>query len=135
MYADIKFKMINSYGPLNSRKLYSTKYYEILCEPSYNGDVLLLCTKGELTFEEVIYIILKKTKKIDIIGAISFIYYNYSELFFNFLKSCNEKQLKVIKKKCLTHFERLVNFVKFSDDTKYYQNEFIRKSYFILKNF
>lgn len=129
----IKFKMINVYGTSHIKNK-KKKYFEVLCEPSYDGDVLLLCTKSKLSFDEVIYILEKKNKKVDLIGAISFVYYDYSSLFFDYIKKSGEEEFKILKKKCFHYFERLFNFIKYSDDSLYDQNEYIRNIYFLMKN-
>ena len=49
MFNLIKFKIINTYG-VRSNFLYDTnKFYEVQCEPSYYGDIILLCNKKTIT--------------------------------------------------------------------------------------
>ena len=133
MSKGIKFKIFNMLG-INRLPKWINNYFEILYEPCYNGDILLLCNKSEISFDEVIYIIENRHKRAYLLGAISFIYWKYSKQFWLFLQECDEKKYKRIKKKCFSHFKRLFEFLKQSDDTLYSQNEYIRNIYYLMKN-
>ena len=114
MFNLIKFKIVD----MNSKFLYDKdKYYEIKCEPSYY-DVILICNKKHITFEETINLLLHTIKKINILGAISFIYNEY----------------KRIKRKCKKIFASLNKFIERADDTLYPQNVNIRKIYQLFEN-
>ncbi len=129
----IKFKIVKTYR-MNSMKKNKNAYYEIPYDPSYDGDILLLCNKSELSFDEVIYILEKKHKKVYLFGAISFVYWKYSVQFWQFIQECNEEKYKIIKKKCTSYFRHLFEFLKKSDDSLYTQNVYIRNVYYMLKN-
>jgi len=129
----IKFKIINMFG-INCITKTNNNYFEIPCDPSYDGDILLLCNKSEISFDEVICIIENRHKRAALLGGISFIYWKYSKQFWLFLQECDEKKYKRIKKKCFSYFERLFEFLKKSDDTLYSQNEYIRNIYNMMKN-
>lgn len=124
MFNLIKFKIVNTYGNYSNDK----KYYEIKCEPSYD-DVILICNKKRITFEETINLLLHTIKKINILGAVSFIYYEYSNEFLEYLKHCSYNEYKKIKRKCKKSFASLNKFIEKADDTLYPQNVNIRKIY------
>ena len=119
---------------INDMTKINNDYFEIPYDPSYDGDILLLCNKSDLSFDEVVYIVENKHKRVDLLGAISFIYWKYSKQFLLLLQECDEKKYKIIKKNCFSHFERLFEFLKKSDDTLYSQNDNIRKIYYMMKN-
>lgn len=104
------------------------EYYEIKCEPSYD-DVILICNKKHITFEETINLLLHTIKKINILGAVSLIYYEYSNEFLEYLKHCSYNEYKKIKRKCKKNFASLNKFIERADDTLYPQNVNIRKIY------
>lgn len=130
MFNLIKFKIVD----MNSNYLYDKdKYYEIKCEPSYY-DVILICNKKHITFEETINLLLHTIKKINILGAVSFIYYEYSYEFLEYLKHCSYNEYKRIKRKCKKNFASLNEFIERADDTLYPQNVNIRKIYQLFEN-
>lgn len=124
MFNLIKFKIVNTYGNYSNDK----EYYEIKCEPSYD-DVILICNKKHITFEETINLLLHTIKKINILGAVSLIYYEYSNEFLEYLKHCFYNEYKKIKRKCKKNFASLNKFIERADDTLYPQNVNIRKIY------
>ena len=132
MSNEIKFKILNPFGITKSKKTINN-YYDVPVDPSY-GDILLLCNVKDLSFDEVIFVILNKHRKSNLLGAISFVYWKYSLHFLKFIQECSEKEYKIIKKKCFSHFKRIFNFVKRSDDTLYTQNENLRNIYLVMKS-
>lgn len=124
MFNLIKFKIVNIYGNYSNDK----EYYEIKCEPSYD-DVILICNKKHITFEETINLLLHTIKKINILGAVSLIYYEYSNEFLEYLKHCSYNEYKKIKRKCKKKIASLNKFIERADDTLYPQNVNIRKIY------
>ena len=74
MSNEIKFKIINMFGTNGIIKT-NNDYFEIPYDPSYDGDILLLCNKNAISFDEVVDIIENRHKRADLLGAISFIYW------------------------------------------------------------
>ena len=133
MFNLIKFKIINVYG-VHSNFLYNrNKFYEVKCEPSYQGDVILLCNKNNVTFEEVIKLLLHTLKKVNILGAISLVYYKYSSEFLDYLKQCSQDEYKKIKRKCRAKINNLNSFIAKSDDLLFPQNSNIREIHQLFK--
>ena len=133
MFNLIKFKIINVYGA-HSNFLYNrNKFYEVKCEPSYQGDVILLCNKNNVTFEEVIKLLLHTLNKVNILGAVSLIYYKYSSEFLDYLKQCSQDEYKKIKRKCRAKINNLNSFIAKSDDLLFPQNLNIREIHQLFK--
>lgn len=134
MSNSIKFKIINTYG-VHTNFLYdSNKFYEVKCEPSYQGDIILLCNKKNVTFDEMINLLMHTLKKVNILGVISLIYYKYSSEFLDYLKQCSNNEYKKIKRKCIRKLNTLNSFIAKSDDSIYPQNINIRKIHQLLKH-
>lgn len=133
MFNLIKFKIINTYG-VHSNFLYDrNKFYEVKCEPSYQGDVILLCNKNNVTFDEMLNLLLHTLNKINILGVISLVYYKYSSEFLDYLKQCSYNEYKIIKRKCGRKINNLNSFIARSDDLIFPQNINIRKIYQLFK--
>lgn len=133
MFNLIKFKIINTYG-VPSNFLYDrNKFYEVKCEPSYQGDVILLCNKKNVTFDEMLNLLLHTLKKINILGVISLVYYKYSSEFLDYLKQCSYIEYKIIKRKCIRKINNLNSFIERSDDLMFPQNINIRKIHQLFK--
>lgn len=133
MFNLIKFKIINTYGA-HSNFLYDrNKFYEVKCEPSYQGDVILLCNKKNVTFDEMLNLLLHTLKKINVLGAISLVYYKYSSEFLDYLKKCSYNEYKIIKRKCVRKINNLNSFIARSDDLIFPQNINIRKIHQLFK--
>ena len=133
MFNLIKFKIINIYG-VHSNFLYDrNRFYEVKCEPSYQGDVILLCNKKNVTFDEVINLLLHTLKKVNILGAISLVYYKYSDEFLDYLRHCSYDDYKKIKRKCIRKINNLNSFISKSDDLIFPQNLNIREIHQLFK--
>lgn len=123
----IKFKIINTYGVCRNPLYNENKFYEVKCEPSYYGDVILLCNKNNVTFNEMIDLLLHTLKGVNILGVISLVYYKYYSEFLDYLKQCPDNEYKKIKRKCRRKFNTLNLFIERSDDSIYTQNVYIRE--------
>lgn len=134
MFNFIKFKIINVYGNHSFFLYNKNKFYEVKCEPSYKGDIILLCNKKDVTFDESINLLLYTNKKVNILGVISLIYYKYSSDFLDYLKECPDNEYKIIKKKCRRRFDSLNTFIEKSDDLLYPQNTDIRNIHHLFIN-
>ena len=133
MFSLIKFKIINTYGVHNNFLYDRNKFYEVKCEPSYQGDIILLCNKKNVTFDEMLNLLLHTLKKINILGVISLVYYKYSSEFLDYLKQCSYKEYKIIKRKCIRKINNLNSFIERSDDLMFPQNINIRKIHQLFK--
>ena len=132
MFNLIKFKIINTYG-VRSIRYDKNKFYEVECEPTCPGDIILLCNKKDVTFEEMINLLLYTLKKINILGVISLVYNKYSSEFLDYLKRCPYNEYKKIKRKCIRKINKLNSFIERSDDLLFPQNINIRKIHQLFK--
>lgn len=89
----------------------------------------MVCNRKHITFNETINLLLHTIKKINILGAISFIYYEYSDKFLDYLQHCSNVEYKKIKRRCKKKFASLNKLIEKADDMLYPQNVNIMKVY------
>ena len=96
-------------------------------------DIILLCNKKNVTFDEMINLLLHTLKRVNILGVISLVYYKYSSEFLDYLKQCPYNEYKIIKRKCKRKINNLNSFIARSDDLIFPQNINIRKIHQLFK--
>ena len=102
--------------------------YPIDCAPGTGYEVYLFSKSKDVSFEEVLHIILHSFSKTDLLGAASLIYYKYYNEFCEFiLRISGERKYKwAIKRFYRQHLIKWSEFLKYSDDTSHPQNAVIR---------
>ena len=100
----------------------------IECAPSMKYEVYLFSKSKDVSFDEVIHILLHSFSKTDLLGAASLIYCKYHNEFCEFiLKISGERKYKwAIKRFYRQHLVKWKEFLKYSDDTMHPQNAVIR---------
>lgn len=107
-------------------------YYPIEIDPSYSMgyDIILICQKEFFSFDEVINCLKECFLKADYLGCYSLIYWKYYKEFYCWIKENlkldNASSIKTITKFYNRALLRWVDFIKYSDDTLYPQNEYFR---------
>ena len=127
-----KFVVINPFGKIPNN------LFPIQSDPSLKYEVYIFSKKRDVMFDEVLDIFYKSMNRNNYLGAMSLIYFKYYNEFYDFLVSIT-KDIKLIKKyrKATLKFYkkyliRWIEFIKYSDDTMYPQNEVFRKMYTII---
>lgn len=107
--------------------------YPIDCAPSLNYEVYLFSRKKDVSFAEVIHIFFNSFSKTDLLGAVSLIYYKYYNEFYEYIfnlsteQKLSKKQKWAVKRFYKRHLIKWIEFIKYSDDTMYLQNEVFRR--------
>jgi len=121
------FKVYDPYSKVDK------KWNPIPSDPSTKYEVYLYSKKMDVTFRDVMRIYLYSFSRVDYYGVMSLIYSKYYREFYYFLLdvSKNESMRKKYRSRNLkfyrNYLERWSEFVKYSDDTAYPQNEYIKK--------
>ena len=110
-------------------------YYVVRLEPTqkYPDFILLLSKKEQVAFEDVVRIFLRSVDRSDYLGAMSLIYWKYYYEFYDFLEASltnsilRKKYRKAVLKFNKRYLKRWIEFIKYSDDTMYPQNEVLQK--------
>ena len=108
-------------------------YYDILLEPTgmIGYETVIVCSKEHPTFNEIINCLRKCIFKADYVGCYSFIYWEYYKEFYEWIKRSfehnNTSDIRIIRKFYRRALVRWLKFIKYSDDTLYPQNEYLRK--------
>lgn len=122
-----KFVIVSPYGKIPEG------LYPIVCAPSLKYEVYLFSKSKNLSFDEVVHIILRSFSKTDLLGAASLVYYKYYNEFYEYLHNLSteqklgKKQKWAVKRFYKRHLTKWIEFIKYSDDTMYPQNEVLRK--------
>lgn len=107
--------------------------FKFSSDPSLRFYKAIFCKKQNVPFKEILQIVLKTYSRIEYLGATAFIYWTYYKEFYDFLLdvSADDKKKKLYKKAIKRFLKRTLNrwveFVKYSDDILYPQNEYFRK--------
>jgi len=107
--------------------------YPILEDPTTKCDIYLFARKESFLFEEVWDMFLHIGRPTEYYGAMSLIYWEfYNELYERLqVIAANEeyrrKYLRAIKKFYRKYLQRWVEYVRYSDDAMFPQNEVFRK--------
>lgn len=126
---NIVFKEVFEYDSKKILNLEKRNFFEIKCEPTYEGNKVLFCNKKDLTFDEITKILGKTKNKTVILGLMSFIYYKFYSEFYFYVLNLEERTKKVIIKKTKKFFIRWNLLAERSDDLLYPQNRIIKKLY------
>ena len=113
--------------------------HEIQADPSLKYETFVFAKKKDISFEEVLHIMLTSNSRSDYVGATSLIYFRYYNEFYSFLTQISQSPLELRKRKrALSKFKKVLcrwlDFIKYSDDTLYPQNEVFRKMRDVLIN-
>ncbi len=106
-------------------------WYGLDCDPTLKNEMFLFANKKVITFDEVVQIYNKSLNRIDYLGAMSLIYFKYYKEFYEYLIKQEEfdsryREKRVVRKFKKLYLNRWLAFIKFSDDTMYPQNHYIR---------
>ena len=109
--------------------------YPIDCAPGPGHEVYLFSKSKDVSFDEVIHILLHSFSKTDLLGAASLIYYKYYNEFCEFiLRISGERKYKwAIKRFYRQYLIKWSEFLKYSDDTACPQNAVIRNIIQLIK--
>ena len=127
--------MFKSYRTLSHSRRHRDKpkgYYHIHDEPTglKGYETMIVCSKRHPTFDEIIDCLQKCIFKADYVGCYSFIYWEYYEEFYEWIKRSfennNTLNLRIIKKFYKKALLRWLEFIECSDDTLNPQNEYFR---------
>ena len=126
------FKLINIGIHSTKAKNIPSDYHSIRVDPSYctYGNILI-CKKEKPTFDEIINCLKQCFFKADYVGCYSFIYWEYYKEFYDWIKQSfednNTSNIRIIKKFYKKALLRWIQFVRYSDDSFYPQNEYFRQ--------
>lgn len=119
-----KVYRVNSVTLSKLKRLEKKGYSEIPSEPTA-GDIYLYSLKKNISFSECLELI-KTNKCINILVAMSVIYYYFCEDLYLFIIKCRDEDKVCIKKNCTKTLKRWKSLMEKSDDLLYPQNKFIR---------
>ena len=123
---------------INPWKKIPNNLFPIQSDPSLKYEVYIFSKKRDVMFDEVLDIFYKSINKNDYLGAMSLIYFKYYNEFYKFLIEISEnmnltkKYKKAILKFYKNYLVKWIEFIKYSDDTMYPQNEVFRKMHIII---
>ena len=126
------FRLVYQESHCTKIKDIPSNYHYIQGDPSYKfyGNVLI-CKKEKPTFDEIINCLERCFFKADYLGCYSLIYWEYYKEFYEWIKQSfmdnNASNIRIIKRFYKKALLRWVQFVKYSDDTFYPQNEYFRQ--------
>lgn len=106
------------------RRLKSKGFKEIIVEPTSN-DVIMFSSQNEISFEKCIKL-LGSFFNINILAALSIIYYNYSKEYLDYIGNNSHANLMLIRFRTYKIMLRWKKMLERSDDTLYPQNKYIR---------
>lgn len=123
MCKNYNVKLIKEYKAMKIKKLLKSGYHEIPCEPTFYDCSILLSSKKELSFDEIVYIIISWKRKKYMLLAMSSLYYDYLEKFCMFsYKESDISLRKRLYRKTKNYFKRWYSMSLRSDTLLYPQN-------------
>ena len=99
-------------------------FKEINIEPTFR-DCIILSSYNDITFEDTLKL-MKSIFGINVLVAMSMVYYFYAEKFSDYLKN-NKEKLKTVRRKTYKILVRWKKLMNMSDDILYPQNKCIRE--------
>ena len=125
MFNTRKLKLLFQYSnPRALTALEKRGFKEIKVEPTFK-DCFILSSYKDITFEETLKL-MKSLFKINVLVAMSMVYYSYAEKFSYYLKN-NKDELKTIRRKTYKILLRWKKLMNISDDVLYPQNKHIKE--------
>lgn len=121
-----KFVAVSPYGKIPEG------LYPIDCAPGPKYEVYLFSKTENVSFDEVVYIILHSFNKTNLLGAASLVYFKYYNEFYEYIlnlstkQKLSKKQKWAVKRFYKRYLIKWIEFIKYSDDTMYPQNEVFR---------
>lgn len=107
--------------------------FGIDCDPTLPYELYLYSNQEKISFDDVWNIFLSSHNKTNYLGAMSLIYFVYYKEFYEKLKNQDRAKLKRrITKFKKNYLLRWVDFINYSDDAQYPQNQYIRLIYKLL---
>ncbi len=106
------------------KRIESKGFREFLVEPTY-GDVIMYTSLDEINFEKCIEL-LRSCFKINVLAAMSIIYYQYYKEYCDYVCNSNFNDLLKIRRRSYKILLRWKKLLEVSDDLLYPQNKYLR---------